>query len=224
LQQSGQRAQYRVPVQILIWGAPVIVGVALSDKLSNNWVLWLSFGLLSIALLSHFMLREALRRRLKKMADTLSTGPIKKWGAIILPIFFTIVVMAGMSFIISWPENKVKNAFEIEIGQTPSNVKPGAYFVIPFTLCFTGNTLAFDVGVLLDAAAFEVSEPEKSFRALGGTPVAENYQVHVPANLPPGKYMMQLICSFKSGKKVLFQQETLESFIKKTTVSVFVTN
>jgi len=220
IETTGRRVQYKVPFQVLVWGVPIVIGVALSGKFADWWI-WLTLIMVIIAVLSHFLLKEA--EKTKKLLTRIKVPTSRLWGSI-LPPLVGIVISVVMVISTSLPDYLIKKAFDIQTGTIPLNVKTGTSFVVPLSVSYNKDDIAFDININLDSTAFESDTPHIKFRALSRQPQTGNILIQVPTNLPPGQYMMKLMCSFKAKKKHLFEDESLGTFIVEKIIRVTVSN
>jgi len=222
IETTGRRAQYKVPFQILVWGVPIVIGVALSGKFTDWWI-WLTLIVIAVAMLSHFLLKDALIEKMKKMFSKIKLPTLRNLGSLIMPLI-AIIISMGMVLATSIPDYLIRKAFDIQVTSAPIEVKTGSRYSIPFTVCFNKDDIAFDISIVLDSTAFESENSIFKFKAVNRQIQKDNILVKVPENLPPGQYMMKLMCSFKAKKKLFFEDESLGTFTVEKIIRLSVSN
>ena len=92
-----------------------------------------------------------------------------------------------------------KKPLVLTIGSFQDEVVNNDKFSIPYSIKYTKSELIFDVLLSVSASGLEVENNETKFYVIGGEEKKGQIIIFVPKDVPNGKYLVEISCSFKGG-------------------------
>ena len=87
----------------------------------------------------------------------------------------------------------------LTIGSFQNEVVKNNKFNIPFSIKYTKSELIYDVSLSVSASGLTVENSENKFPAIGNEERKGEIVIFVPKDVPNGKYLVEISCSFKGG-------------------------
>lgn len=204
LERTNRREQFRFPFKVLIWGVPIVAGIFISDKFSMILNFLFVFLLIAIAVGSYLMLRIFKFDEPTKSNFSINIRILKRFSDRVFPPFFIALLGFFVLFIIMLPIDKhfARKPLVLTIGSFQNEVIKNDKFKIPFSIKYTKSELIYDVSLSVSAGGLEVENSETKFHAIGNEERKGQIVIFVPKDVPNGKYLVDISCSFKGGYSI----------------------
>ena len=198
------RAQFRIPLQIVIWGIPIILGFTASRQFTGWQILTFTALLVVAAIITSFSLRRwrlgqpALFGRLGlqgvlKYVTPRSSSTLVMTLVSIMSLLFLSWLLSGMFL----PNHFATKPLQFHVGSIPDTVSPGQTVKVPVSVSYSSAEVIFDVEVTADAPGLIVTNQPISYPAVGSQEQTGELFLIVPDSIPEGKYPVELSCSFR---------------------------
>ncbi len=200
LDREKNRAQYRVPFQIILWGIPIIAGFLVSDRFTwfHNFLFFLL--LIAIAIIVGVFLRK--RRfnsstpfRIFRMMP--SREFILTIFALILP-FTVLIPIMYREIHKEYTRYVSTRAMELNIGSIENVYPVGSEIELPYSIRYAGEGVAFNVELAIDSPGLIPPDKPIIYNAINEEEQSGVIKVVVPETIPDGLYPIKIICSFRN--------------------------
>jgi hypothetical protein len=121
-----------------------------------------------------------------------------------LIVLLTLIGMGGAwlaGYVITRPM-----LLKVSPPRDPSGIRRGSDFLLNYTVAYAGAGPAFDVSCDAEVPGFEVLAKPPPIPAVGDAEAAGSFKISVPESIPTGTYSLAVNCSFKLGKRSLWEK------------------
>ena len=192
-----RRAQFRLPIQVVFWGLPIIVGIWISGKFSsiqNLIILGLLFGIVIITfsavkfrILSRINIHQWFRRSIRMIPSQATTFVQIFFAMFMIALFLTPIIN----------DIVVQHRMKATFGPLPTLIARGAEIRVPYRVYYDHQLAALGVKVYFSAPGIIEVDRKAEFNALSSSrPKVGMFQIRVPDDIPPGLYLFELRVSF----------------------------
>ncbi|MCK5343845.1 MAG: hypothetical protein KAR20_10600, partial [Candidatus Heimdallarchaeota archaeon] len=217
LKGDEKRSRLRLPLQMILWGLPIVIGIWASGRLTFSQNILTLLFLFVIAALVFTASKFKLHSRISvfsRMAGYLKANTLKGMTLIQIPI-----LIGAIGFMLIGPisDTIVKSRMEINVGETPQTLKKGSAFDLPFSIFYDHKSPAVGVKVKLSAPGILNNDLEKSFNVLTiSSKKSGEFKVNIPADIPEGHYVFELTVSFDASRAITLPTIKKRGFHRKT--------
>lgn len=187
LEQERRRAQYRIPLRVLQWGIPILIGIFISGKFDLMGNLISTGVLLTVAIVSYIAVRG-----LKLERPIRLRFPVWRhigWFGTMGVVYIVVIVVVAVGMLL--PDYLAERPLHLEIGPLPTTVAQGSEFELPYTIKYASQEMIFDVNLEVDAPGLVPDKPVV-YNALGDQEETGKIRIAVPQTIPDGPYPIKV--------------------------------
>ena len=201
LDSDERRIRVRLPIQIILWGLPIIIGLWVSGKLSPGHKLLALGLLLAVALGSYISVRFRLFSRisgLRRLREVISRSPYRALTLIQVPVVIALLMVLAGSPIDAF---LIEHRMDLSLGPLQQPIARGSHVSVPYRVYYGSPTPALDVQLIFEAPGMDPALSETRLHAQTNSGAETGaFDVSVPGDLPPGLYTMRLRADFTAGR------------------------
>lgn len=181
----------RLPIQVFLWGLPIVIGFWASDKFTTHQNVAFLVALLVVSVVVHLVLRFRVLSKLtpvRGLRSVLRTSPERAFVYVQIPI-----LLLGMAFALAPAIDDFVTARKMVLvtGAIPTAVSPGATVRIPYQVSYNDDSVATGVQVSVEVPG--LGRCFKEFSALArGRAASDECVLTVAANATPGTYGIEI--------------------------------
>lgn len=189
-----KRFGYKMPLNILFYGVPILIGVFVSGKVNFTQSVLLCIGLLIIILSTYLIMNEKITMFIKNSIGRFSM-PLQMASSVVVGIVITV----GMISTIEFPKYILRKAMTISVKDAISQASNNKKQVfVYYTVGYNRTPVAYDVSINTEAPGLLVESPRSTFNIIGAQGAKGLIEVTVPDSTPKGEYEVIINCYFKS--------------------------
>ncbi len=200
LDREKNRAQYRVPFQIILWGIPIIAGFLVSDRftLFHNFLFFLL--LIAIAVIVGIFLKK---RRFNNSTPSrifriMRLRELSLFAPMIMILIIVLPLTMGREIYSIYTEYVSTQAMQLSIGSIENVHQVGTEIELPYSVKYSGEGVAFNVSLSIDSPGLIPPDKPITYNAISEEEQSGIIKVVVPESIPDGIYPIKVICSFRN--------------------------
>ncbi|NKB88780.1 MAG: hypothetical protein GKS06_11220 [Acidobacteria bacterium] len=190
-------ARVRVPLRIVFWSLPIIIGLWVSDRLSTTQ----NYSILALALAAagsaYFLIRFDFftqSRAVKWFRTRWKHTSIKSIVVLQLPLMLTAMLV---SFAPTADSMLVATRMKLDLPE-PLVLNRGTHAEVAYGLLHNGDSVALDVTLSVSAPGLTVADSVHEYNAVGSSGVQGRFGLTAPLDLPPGAYAVEFHILFRA--------------------------